>query len=379
MVGRSKPSADMPSPNAIPRTPRQKALAQLGFLLAVGAVVCLLLVAIGNWCSDRFHWSQYLAWIPTLPACVVATLCLSFSWLLTRPRWRGRWIRRAGWILVAASVLYSTLVEWAGGTAPPGAPREQRLRLVYWNFNASGDEGWESPAINQDPDFVIVRAGAHTPPNDLRERMGEHASFCWNDGFMVCSRLPIKSWGAGALNVEQGLGIDPRQANLVRSGRDPGHAMWLLLDAHSRLGKDVVIWLVDLPSDLSLSRTRAMQEAAVALAAGPAQWWIDNGAGDWTPAPAGALSPDAFRTPDLIVGDFNTPHGSYSLRAITRGYTSAYQQAGLGYAATFPRAFPLWKLDQAYLAPWLQAVAHDTIDTGRGSHRMLLVDIERSR
>lgn len=369
----------MPSPNAIPRTPRQKALAQLGHILAVGSVAGLLLIATGKWCSDRFHWSQYLAWIPTLPACAVATISLSLSWLLTRPRWRGRWFRRAGWALVAAGILYSTFIEWAGGTAPPGAPREQRLRLVYWNFNESGDPGWESPAITQDPDLVVVRAGTCTEPGGLQKQMGERASFCWSEGFMVSSRLPIKAWGTGVLNVEQGLGLDPREATLVRNGRDPGRAMWLLLDARARLEKDVVVWLVDLPSDLSLSRARAMEEAAIALAAGPSTVWADNGSGGWAAVSNNSIPPDAFRTPDLIVGDFNTPHGSYSLRAITRGYTSAYDQAGLGYAATFPRSWPLWKLDQAYLAPWLQAVAHDTIDTGRGSHRMLVVDVERSR
>ncbi len=371
----------MRSPNAIPDTPLRRRIASGAQALALLVLFALLLVGLGKLLSDRFRWSQYLFWIPTLPACVLASVGLTTSWAFMRPRYRGRWVRRAGWLLVVVTLLASMQFEWGGGQAPPVPPREQRLRVVFWNFNASGEPGWETPAIEQDPDLVIVRAGECTQPAGVRERMGEHAQFCWDHGFMVTSKVPIKAWGSGSLNVDQGLGLDPRETDLVRAGRDPGRAMWLLLDARDRLGLDVVVWLVDLPSDLSLWRASVMEQAFVTMVQGPNKRWVPDNSrqGEWREASEQELPTSAFRLPNLIVGDFNTPHHARSLSILTQNHPSAYDQAGLGYAATFPRAWPLWQLDQAFIAPPLRACSHDVVDVPTGSHRMLVFDVENPR
>jgi hypothetical protein len=366
----------MPSPNAIPTSAPRRALSALGHVLGTATLLALVLILAGKLLSDRFHWSQYLSWTPTLLACLGGSITLVLAWCLTRPRRNGRWVRRAGWLLVITGVLYTTQIEWAGGSPPLAPAREQRLRVVFWNFGESADAGWETPAIIQDPDLVVVRAGTCTDPNGLRARMGADAYFCWEQGFMVVSRLPILAWGSGPLNVSQGLGLDPRETDLIRTGRDPGRAMWLILDATTRLGRHVVVWLVDMPSDLSLSRVTAMKEARAAMEAGPKVHWIEDAPGEWAKAPNAALANKAFQSPDLILGDFNTPHRSHSLSFMAQGFTSAYDQAGLGHAATFPRTWALWQLDQAFLAPTLRACAHDALDAGSGSHRMLVVDIE---
>lgn len=365
----------MPSPNALPRTSLQLARARGAATLGTSTPIALAVLALGKVASDRFLITQFLSWVPTLLACGVATVALIGAWLMAMPRYKGRWARRAGWVMVIGGVLYATAIEWGGGQAPPGPPREKRLRVVFWNFNISGGPGWEDAAITQDPDLVVVRAGECTDPNGLRARIGAASSFCWHEGFMVASRLPIKAWGTGPLNVSQGLGLDPREKSLIREGRDPGRGMWLILDAQNRLGKEVVLWLVDMPSDPSLSRARAMQDAFIALVGGPQQRWVADGKGGWTEATDATLSPDAFLVPKIIMGDFNTPHGAYSLRAINQGFPGAYEQAGMGHAATFPRAWPLWQIDQAFVAPSLRTISHDVLDPGSGTHRMLVVDV----
>jgi hypothetical protein len=373
----------MRSPNAIPDTPMRRRIASIAHALAVLAIVGLVLVGIGTLLTDRFHWSQYLFWIPTLPACLLAAILLATSWTFMRPRYRGKWVRRTGWLLVVATLLVSTQFEWGGGTTPPVPPREQRLRVVFWNFSESGEPGWESPAIEQDPDLVVVRGGECTQPAGVRERMGEHAFFCWDEGFMVTSKVPIKAWGSGSLNIDQGLGLDPREADLIRKGRDPGRAMWLLLGTRERLGMDVVVWLVDLPSDLSLWRASMMEQAFVTMVQGPAKRWVPkdaaDGKQDWREASDAEVPATAFQLPNLIVGDFNTPHRAHSLSILTQNFESAYDQAGLGYSATFPRDWPLWQLDQAFIAPPLRACTHEIVDTARGSHRMLVFDVENPR
>lgn len=371
----------MRSPNAIPNTPLRRRIAAASHALALLAVAALLLVGAGKLLSDRFHFSQYLFWIPTLPSCVLASAALATSWAFIRPRYRGKWVRRLGWLLVVTTLLASMYFEWGGGQATPVPPREQRLRVIFWNFNASGEPGWESPALEQDPDIVIVRAGVCTQPAGVRERMGPNAHFCWDEGFMVTSKVPIKAWGSGPLNVDQGLGLDPREADLVRAGRDPGRAMWLLMDTKECLGLDAVIWLVDLPSDLSLWRASVMEQAFVTMVEGPSQKRVPDNSrkGEWREANEQEVPTSAFRLPSLIVGDFNTPHHAHSLSILTQGLDSVYDQVGMGYAATFPRSWPLWQLDQAFIAPPLRACSHDVVDVPTGSHRMLVFDIENSR
>lgn len=365
----------MPSPNALPRSPLQHVRARIAAILAVSTPIAMALLALGKMASDRFLVTQFLSWVPTLLACAIATVVLVVAWAMAMPRYRGRWARRAGWAFVIGGVLYATAIEWGGGHAPPGPPRENRLRVVFWNFNISGEAGWENHAIAQDPDMVVVRAGECTDPNGLRGQIGGVSSFCWHEGFMVASRLPIKAWGTGPLNVSQGLGLDPREKSLVREGRDAGRGMWLILDAKDRLGKEIVFWLVDMPSDPSLSRARAMRDAFVALVGGPPQRWIADGNGGWTEAADAMLPRDAFLVPKIIMGDFNTPHGAYSLQAVNQGFPGAYEQAGMGHAATFPRAWPLWQIDQAFIAPSLRTISHDVLDPGSGTHRMLVIDV----
>ncbi len=336
------------------------------------AVLALAMWGVGRVLSDRFHWSQYLAWIPTLGAAGLALVLLLASRLLAWRTRAGRRTRALGWAGLLGVLFYAALVEWRV-LRPVPSSTPPSFRVVYWNRSTSGEPGWESPALAHDPDLVVVRAGACTPPEGLARRMG--GSFCWDLGFQVATRAPIKAWGVGTLRVEQGLGLDPRQPDLIRKGRDPGRAMWLLLDARARLGRDLVVWLVDMPSDLSLWRDRAMGEAAEALRAGPTRVFIADDLSRWVEAPEWKVPRATFARADLIVGDFNTPHGSHSIRHAVGEFASALDQAGRGYAATFPARWPLWTLDQAYVAPSLRATRFDVSAALDGTHRMIELDV----
>lgn len=347
---------------------RRLALA-LAWFAAWGALLGLALWTLGRVLSDRFHWTQYLAWIPSLPMGAGVLAALGISRLFA---WRSGAARRAraiGWLGVLALAAYSGLIEWHALRPVPSNLAAPAFRVVYWNRSTSGEVGWEYPALEHEPDLVVVRAGTCTKPEGLARRMS--GSFCWDLGFQVATRAPIRAWGVGALRVEQGLGLDPREPDLVRKGRDPGRAMWLLLDAHAKLGRDLVVWLVDMPSDLSLWRDRAMAQAAQALRAGPERVYVSDELGRWVEAPEWKIPRSAFSRPDLIVGDFNTPHGSHSIRHAVGDFASAFDQAGRGYGATFPARWPLWMLDQAYVAPELHATHFEVSAALDGTHRMI--------
>ena len=121
-------------------------------------------------------------------------------------------------------------------------------------------------------------------------------------------------------------------------------------------GSPRIVWLIDLPSDPSIPRHVMLRLAGEKIGA------HNDGAG--------------FPEPDVIVGDFNTPRGSRSLGNIVGDADSAFDRAGSGWSATWPRAFPLWHIDQVFVDDAVSVRAHRVLDMGLGEHRGVIVDLD---
>jgi hypothetical protein len=76
-----------------------------------------------------------------------------------------------------------------------------------------------------------------------------------------------------------------------------------------------------------------------------------------------------------VVGDFNMTRGSTSMNALFPGFAHAWDQAGRGYGATFPRGFPLYHLDHTLLADTVQATDYTLVDLGIGRHLAQRVEL----
>jgi hypothetical protein len=70
-----------------------------------------------------------------------------------------------------------------------------------------------------------------------------------------------------------------------------------------------------------------------------------------------------------VVGDFNMDLGSASLAAAFPFHRSAFDLVGEGYAASYPRTFPLWHPDQILVGEGIEPCGYRLIDLGVGSHR----------
>ena len=79
---------------------------------------------------------------------------------------------------------------------------------------------------------------------------------------------------------------------------------------------------------------------------------------------------------DLVVGDFNAIDGSVILDGCFAGFRDALAESGRGWLCTWPRRFPLWKIDHVLLGDTLRAVDAVVLDPGTSHHRMTQVDIE---
>lgn len=354
------------------------------------ALLILMLWTVGRLASDRTLVTQVLAWTPTVVVvCVVAAL-LAGSWallvlargsqarpdVLHRKRLpRLRWVAAVWWL---GACIYGMAYEHRMFSTPgPAVKSPGSLRLVFWNLGGTPSKGWLEAAHAMSGDVLVVAGGGgwNAVQEFLDWRDERQASNFNVLMFNVSSASPVLEYAGTTLGVEAGMGLDPRATDGVRKSRDPGRAMYFMLETRGTglegLGRPLVVWVVDLPSDLSLHRMKVAEEAMETMRRWKGRPRVRNADGAYV---AGE-SREGFPGADVIVGDFNIPGGSASMTRFGADLRDAYREAGSGYAATFPRGMPLWRLDQVLVGDDLRAVSYQTRDMATGTHLLQMADL----
>lgn len=367
---------------------------------AWGAACALLVRALGLVLSDRLHWSQYVAWTPAWASLGAAILLLALWWLLRRvtPKPRpSRWKFPCAPVLTAltlAGVLHMLVIDWrvpAGFITPARDPAS--VRVLVWNPSWEQMSAFHERLLEHNPDVILVSNPHHRADwVALRERMGEHTYALRQGLLVVVSRYPIRRFGWTPLTIREEPDR-PAWWKAPRTSTAGGEAMFIELDIpawQERGGSAPTIWFLDLPSDMWIHRERMLREAAASIAAFRGPVLRRDDAGRDVPEKAlrlGALLPDGgiaaspagdalgFPTPDLVVGDFNTPRASRSLRHLVGDMTHAHDQAGLGPSTTFPRPLGVTHIDHAFVGPRLRAIRYRVVDPGASRHFAQVVDV----
>lgn len=363
-----------------------QARAALSTLTLLPGILILAAWMLGNLCSDRWYWSQWLEWIPTSVALVASGVFFSLAGLLhprgprDRRSSRARLLASVAWGLV---LVYMLLVDWRMPNAfkDREQPGPGSTRVLFWNAAAEDEPGWSRAALGENADvIVLVSLKNDDELARISKSMGESESVIVMDRFTVLSRRKIERYALTQLDIAPGEGLDPRQRTGTRKWADPGHAMFIELAADEHR-PSMCVWVLDLPSDLSLARHEITQQAARVLREfkGPAlkpsrllAWEEDE-----------STSLRGFPEPDLIIGDFNIPRGSASLDVIACGKPNAFDQCGFGPTASWPCKWPRTKraivpvlhLDQMFVGPALRATSYTLINPGSGTHRMQRADV----
>ncbi|MGD9789840.1 MAG: oligosaccharide flippase family protein [Phycisphaerales bacterium] len=344
-------------------------------------IVLLAIWAIGRALSDRWLWSQWLSWIPSIAVVVPAFVLLAVAQIVRiLTRWKARGTRRrSSRAAIIARLSFLVAVVWfarhdVGWSTLPATRQAGSFRVVHWNSSRPATKGWEERLATLDADIYIVQPGWGWNFSTFRAALDPAASLLQTHNHVVVSRFPINAWTSFSLELKPGEGIDPRLPDLKQIRLDTG----MLIAALVRLptGEQRLLWVIDLPSDLSLSRERVLAQTVAMIArfrAGELKVRVSDPSGrPVTDELLAALKGE----PDLLIGDFNTPRGSRSLRHMTEGLRDTFTDNGRGWSATFPRRRPLWAIDQAYVGPGLRALDSRVVDLGLGSHRAIVVTLQ---
>lgn len=289
---------------------------------------------LGRLAADRWVWSQWLSWIPSVAVLAVVVGALGAGWAL------GSGLRSARVMLLALStgvLLWAMARDDFGVRA--GRPTVDGVRLLQWNTNwpASDDARSAQALARESVDLVLIsNRGAITSPDIVRQWAGPQARVVGAGPFALVTSMPV------------------REARQVFAGGTPSGRWWIacfevLPPAWN--GRPLRIAMIDLPSRPSLSR------ATVAA-------WLRD-----------ACAQGSLGEFDVVAGDFNATDGSVILSACFPGCRDALSDAGDGWLATWPRRFPLWKIDHVLVTPAIEVEEGRTIDPGVGDHRMTRVTL----
>lgn len=332
--------------------------------------------------TDRWLFSQFLYWIPTAVYLAAGVALVIVSWATARgagrareASGRGRWVwRRArqsagvGLVLVG---IYAAAVELrVQGFFLRPASAGPTVRILNWNATAvERTEQVSGPVLAQNPDVaIIVNLAGTVHRHELFDAFGPPLALVQANEVTIMSRLQISRYGYLVMNLP-GL----KRGYWHDEDPDPGRALYFELDTTATLGRPMVVWVIDMPSDPRLSRRDLFARASAAIRSWRGTQINRDTLGRYTMEPGEA----AFPEPDIILGDFNTPRGSGSISLLTGGLASAFDQAGAGWSGSWPRAAPVFHIDQMFVAPWLRAWGYRVVDPTFGYHRMQAGEIGR--
>lgn len=338
--------------------PCSRALRFVRAAAAACVAAAWLLVAglwlVGRIVGDRTLPTQYLEWMPTV---VVAGcgLLASLAILVLA----GRKSRRFVGVLTTAALVLGWLLfgEWALHRALTGSSEApDDLRVAFMNISPGGNRADIGPVLDAEAD-VFVLSNVHPqritfekiygfPPEQFLDRTigispgesppGEIHALSYGM-FRVYSKYPIRRRAAAHISPQDSWLED----DILGSG---GILMLEIETPHGR----VTVWAFDMPSTLGASRRLMFDEADARIAETRRVFEADAiGRWNWRDAEAD----DPIFSPDLVVGDFNTPAHAWSVGRLMPELRAVRDDAGIGPAGTFPAAMPLFEIDFARTGP----------------------------
>jgi hypothetical protein len=353
---------------------RRRILPAIARLLTLAAALLTITWLVGHTLTDRSHFSPYLWWLPTFALLALAWPMVFLGWVLERlaSRLAGFQLRPIISAILFIITIYAVFGFWHLHRYLIPA-KESNLRIVYWNLAVDPNAATAPDAIiNEKPDLAIIanpRWDRTRPP--LLEALGSLDPNTESD--------PAETDPAATHLLFRAEIIIATRARITRYARvsfdmgtkepeDRGVILYARIEGLTEAPLD--LWVVDMPSNTLRWRGVAATKAREAIDQWTGPIFTLDDIGRWTPN----QTDEPFPAPSIIVGDFNTPRGSHSLKTLTADLTESFAAAGKGLGNTWPRNKPLLGIDLLYTS--LPIANHAIKNPGSGRHRMLVVDLK---
>ncbi len=398
--------------------------------LLVLVLQCACWVVVGAWlvgriASDRFLWSQFLSWIPTIVPLAAAIVVWMLAILAPRDHKPGALLTNVGaaparrrgagamsffslpaiaaisvvaWLAVIDIRVHAIFTGFGSSKSPVA------LRLLCWNATTASVPQMASLVKEHRPDIAILSntpfSASLVPVRDAmsaaaKEGNKEPATYVASSiRLNVISRFPVLHHAVMPLRIS---GAKERTFTWVGGGMkhiDTGQLMCVALDTTKGLGRPTVLWVVDLPSDPDIPRARMMREfeSAVASFGTTIMRRAEDGLDRVVPPGDRARVLASLKHPDIIAGDFNTTRDSASLArfldslgSFEHAKAQSTGAGGVGWDFTYPRTFPVLHIDHVFVSTTqntnngthsLRAKNYNVLDPDVGRHCVQVVDME---
>lgn len=292
--------------------------------LCVIAFVLTLLWGVGIICTDRWFWSQWLAWIPTVVMLGVLFLVAVVSFIANRKLMAVLFAGVSTLLFIRYVFFENALLH--NSHSPHG------LNIVGWTMSHPDKRGTAAESaeeiIRLNGDITLLTHGWFVRgEHSLKEWLGPGGRRVINGPFTVLTKLPV---------------VEVR--TLVAS--DAIYISSFTFDANKGFEKPLVLWAIDLPSDLLIPRAETAKRVTRLLAQ------LDS-------------SP-----PDIVMGDFNMTRNSFAIKSMFPMLVDASDTGGNGLLSTFPLDVPLYHIDHTLLDQKLVCHDYSIINPHIGRHRI---------
>ncbi len=291
-------------------------------LLLIGSLMVVAWV-LGFVFGDRWWWSQWFLWLTGL-VLIPAGAVLWAGLLMLRRRWHA-----IALLLPLLGTVEYVFPRWN----PGGEPQASGARILQWTAGPIGGatDAYGAFMAGVNPDVLIVEGARRAVSSDAFRAWSHDHAVLLKGPFLIASRLPVL------------------RARTIAWAHD---ILVISLVTELPSGKPFHTLIVDLPSDPALSRASVVDQLQILLA-------------------------KLEQEPDIIVGDFNLTQTSSLLLRIRGGFTPSWPRTGHGWGGTYPRAWPIYRLDHVLTQNADSAVTSiNIIDPGCGRHRAQLIQIE---
>ena len=295
------------------------------------ALTSFLLWLAGVLLSDRWAWSQWLAWIPTSVIILIFAMAGVFYFCVKR-----RTIATVFFVGATILLLWFCIVEhhFHKSDEPKGA-----IKIIGWTMSHSKGMVAEESAeliVKLNSDITLLTHGWKVRgEKSIRDWLGDSGRKVINSQFTLLTKFtPLQ---VRTLIASEGIYISS-----------------FTLDTTAVLGDTLVIWAVDFPSSFLESKmeiARRVQRLLHTIESPP---------------------------PDIVIGDFNMTRNSVAIETMFPGLQDIASSSGIGVLASFPMEYPLFHIDHILLNNRFVPTYYELFNPHIGRHRIQIVEINRS-